>query len=212
MFMSTKQELELVVEKSEQILERTIKQTDPEFYRAFSNMLHDYIVVTNPRKKIEYRKDLRELILLIVETVNQAQPVRTYSTGELARIFGVSVQAINKWIDEGRFLGYKREGKNRHNRIPETLSFALRTGEVLPLRDVVSMYERQLQEQQAGELSEDEHRDAVLDEISRLMKKYGGTYEMTIGAKADRTVQEERDASIWLALLDELREMNEAPK
>lgn len=22
-------------------------------------------------------------------------------------------QSINKWIDEGRFLGYKREGKNR---------------------------------------------------------------------------------------------------
>ncbi|MFW5433557.1 helix-turn-helix domain-containing protein [Paenibacillus apiarius] len=52
----------------------------------------------------------------------------TYTTGELARIFGVSVQAINKWIDGGRILGYKREGKNRHNRIPETISFVMRTG------------------------------------------------------------------------------------
>jgi len=210
MFVSTKQELELVVEKSELIFEKTIKQTDPEFYQAFSNMLHDYIMVTSLRKKIENRKDLRELIALMAETVNQARPVRAYTTGELARLFGVSVQAVNKWIDEGRFLGYKREGNNKHNRIPETLSFSMRTGEALPLREVVTMYEYQLQEQQTRELSEREHRDAVLDEISRFMKKYGGTYEMTLAVKTDRSVQEERDASIWLALLDELKKMNEA--
>jgi len=210
MFVSTKEELELVVEKSELIFEKTIKQTDPEFYQAFSNVLHDYIMVTSPRKRIENRKELREMIVMMAETVNQAQPVRAYTTGELARLFGVSVQAVNKWIDEGRFLGYKREGNNKHNRIPETLSFSMRTGEALPLREVVTMYEYQLQEQQAGGLSEREHRDAVLDEISRFMKKYGGTYEMTLAAKTDRSVQEERDASIWLALLDELREMNEA--
>ncbi|PRX53411.1 helix-turn-helix protein [Cohnella sp. SGD-V74] len=208
--MSTKQEREWVIEKSEQVLERAIKQADPEFYRAFSNMLHDYILVTNPRKRVEYRKDLPELIRFIAETVDQAQPVRAYSTGELARIFGVSVQAINKWIDEGRFLGYKREGKNRHNRIPESLSFVMRTGEVLRLQEVVAMYERQQQEQQSGEGAAGNHRDTVLDEISRLMKKHGGTYEMTLGAKAERTAPEERDASIWLALLDELREINEA--
>jgi len=207
MFMSTKQERELVIEKSEQVLERTIKQADPEFYRAFSNMLHDYIVITNPRKQIVLRGDLRELIRLMAETVNQAKPVRTFSTGELARIFGVSVQAINKWIDEGRFLGYKREGNHRHNRIPETVSFVMRTGEVLPLEEVLDMYERQLREHQVDDSTH--HRDAVLEEVSRLMKKHGGTYEMTLGAKTERTVQEERDASIWLTLLDELREMNE---
>ncbi|WP_212961703.1 hypothetical protein [Cohnella xylanilytica] len=206
--MSTKQELELVIEKSDQVLEHTIKQADPEFYRALSNVLHDYIVITNPRKQIAFRKDLRGLIRLMAETVNQAKPVRTFSTGELARIFGVSVQAINKWIDEGRFLGYKREGNHRHNRIPETVSFVMRTGEVLPLEGVVAMYEHQLQEQQVDDAVD--HRDAVLDEISRLMKKHGGTYEMTLGAKTERTAQEERDASIWLALLDELRDMNEA--
>ncbi|RRJ63118.1 DNA-binding protein [Paenibacillus oralis] len=207
--MSTKQEREMVVEKSGQLLERAIKRADPEFYRAFSNMLHDYIIVTNPRKQLELKKDLRGLIRLMAETVDQAMPLRTYSTGELARIFGVSVQAVNKWIDEGRFLGYKRMGKNRHNRIPETLSFVMRNGEVLPLSEVVVMFEQQLQEQTA--LSDHEHRDAVLEEIARLMKKHGGTYEMTLGAKAERTVEEDRDASIWLALLDELREFNEAP-
>lgn len=44
-----------------------------------------------------------------------------------------------------------------------------------------------------------------LDEISRLIKKYGGTYEMTPGAKQEFTVGEERDASIWLVLHDELK-------
>lgn len=204
--MSTKQERELVIEKSEQVLEHTVKQADPEYYRALSNVLHDYIVVTNPRKQIADRQDLRDLIRLMAETVNEAKPVRTFSTGELARIFGVSVQAIHKWIDEGRFLGYKREGNHRHNRIPETVSFAMRTGEVLPLEEAIAMYERQLQEHQVDDAAN--HRDAVLDEISRLMKKHGGTYEMTLGAKTERTAQEERDASIWLALLDELREIN----
>lgn len=208
--MSTRQERELVMEKSELLLEHTIKQADPEFYRAFSNMLRDYIVVTNPREQLAFQKDLRDLIRHIAETVDQAQPVRMLSTGELARIFGVSVQAINKWIDEGRFLGYKREGKNRHNRIPETLSFAMRTGEVLPLQEVIAMYERQRQARQIEAADASGHRDAVLDEIARLMKKHGGTYEMTLGVRSDRSAEQERDASIWLALLDELREINEA--
>lgn len=207
MLMSTKQERQLVIEKSEQILERTIKQMDPEFYRAFSNMLHDYIVVTNPCKNMEYRKDLGDLIRLMAETVNHAQPVKAYTTGELAKVFGVSVQAINKWINEGRFLGYKRQGNNRHNRIPETISFVMRTGEIITVQEVVSMYHQQNHEQEVVKLAPDEHRDAVLDEISRFMKKYGGTYEMTLGTKAKRTIQEDRDASIWLALLDELREL-----
>lgn len=210
MFMSTKQERELVVEKSEQILEQTMKQADPDFYHAFSNMLHDYIMITSPRKNIEHPNDLRELICLMAETVNRAQPVRAYTTGELARIFGISVQAVNKWIDEGKFLGYKREGNNRHNRIPETFSIVMRTGETLTLREAVASYELQSQEQGAMNLTADQQRDGVLDEISRLMKKYGGTYEMTIRGKTGRTIEEERDASIWSALLDELGQMNEA--
>ena len=210
--MSTTQERQLVIERSEQVLEYTIKQTDPEFYRAFSNMLHDYIVLTNPRKNIGGQQNLRDLIRLMAEVVNHAQPIKVYTTGELARIFGVSVQAINKWIDEGRFLGYKREGENRHNRIPETISFAMRTGEVIPVREVVGMYEHQNKKHEVVELNFDEHREAILDEISRFMKKYGGTYEMTLGTKAERTIREDRDASIWLALLDELREINEAKK
>ncbi|WP_146200517.1 hypothetical protein [Paenibacillus agaridevorans] len=60
-------------------------------------------------------------------------------------------------------------------------------------------------------LTAEQERDVVLDEIVRLMKKYRGTYEMTIRDKTQRTIEEERDASIWLVLLDELREMNEAP-
>lgn len=208
--MSTQQERQLIVDKSEQILERTIKQTDPEFYSAFSNMLHDYIVMTTPRKDIEHQRDLSDLVRMMVEVVNHAQPVKAYTTGELARIFGVSVQSINKWIDEGRFLGYKREGRNRHNRIPETFSVAMRTGGAIPIREVVAMYDYQKQENEKVELTPDEHRDAILDEISRLMRKYGGTYEMTLATQTERTIQEDRDASIWIALLDELREINEA--
>ncbi|WP_157764374.1 helix-turn-helix domain-containing protein [Paenibacillus riograndensis] len=208
--MSTKRERQMVIEKSEQILERTIKQTDPEFYRAFSNMLHDYIMLTNPRKSIDDQNDLRGLIRLMAEAVNHANPVKTYTTGELARIFGVSVQAINKWIDEGRFLGYKREGKNRHNRIPENISFVMRTGEVVPVYEVVVMYDRQNERHEVTGLNPEQQQSAVLDEISRFMRKYGGTYEMTLGTKAERTIHEDRDASIWLMLLDELRKMNEA--
>lgn len=209
MHMSSKQERQLVIDKSELILDRTIKETDPEFYRALSNLLHDYFAVTNPRKNVGCQNDLGDLLRLMVEVVDHAYPVKAYTTGELARVFGVSVQAINKWIDEGRFLGYKREGKNRHNRIPETISFVMRTGEIIPIYEVVAMYDQQNQEHGAIELNADEHRDVILDEITKLMKKYGGTYEMTLGTKAERTIQEDRDASIWLALLDELREMNE---
>lgn len=88
----------------------------------------------------------------------------------------------------------------------------MRTGELIPVSEVVLMYERQKQEHNWVDLSPDAQRDAILDEISRCMKKYGGTYEMTLDTKAERTIQEDRDASIWLALLEELRGMNEAEK
>jgi hypothetical protein len=210
MLMSTSQERQMVVEMSEQVLVQAIKQLDPQYYHAFSNMLHDFILVTNPRKKLGNPRDLRNLIRFIADIVNQAMPIKTYTTGELAKIFGVSVQAVNKWIDEGRFLGYKREGNNRHNHIPETTSFAMRSGEFVPVCEIAAMYEQQRKEHKVSELTPDQHKDAILDEIARLMKKYGGTYELTLGKRDDLTIGEDRDATIWRSLLDELREMNEA--
>ncbi|WP_157756184.1 helix-turn-helix domain-containing protein [Paenibacillus crassostreae] len=208
--MSTKQERQLVIEKSEKILDCTIKQLDLEFYHAFSNVLHDYIMVTNPSKNIDKKMVLSELIFMMAEDINRAEPLKSYTTGELARIFGVSVQAINKWIDEGRFLGYKRMGGNRHNRIPDSLSYTTRTGEVISIREVAAMYNTHNQSQDVTGVNPQEHRDAVIDEITRFMRKYGGTYEMTLGTKGERTVPEDRDSSIWIALLDELRDINEA--
>lgn len=72
-----------------------MKQADPEFYQAFNSMLHDYIVLTSPRKSMKSQQDLSDMIRLMADVVNHAEPTKAYTTGELARIFGVSVQAIN---------------------------------------------------------------------------------------------------------------------
>jgi transposase len=44
---------------------------------------------------------------------------KSYSTGELAKYYDVSITAINKWINQGRFKNIERAEKNKQLRISE---------------------------------------------------------------------------------------------
>ena len=67
----------------------------------------------------------------------------TYSTGELAKIFGVSITAINKWVNEGRFIDVKREGRNKQLKISENTLWKAPNGENMSVKEVVDMYEEE---------------------------------------------------------------------
>lgn len=54
-----------------------------------------------------------------------------YKTSQLAEIFGVSVTAVNNWIDEGRFIDFTRE-PHKHARIPHFTMFRHRDGRGIP--------------------------------------------------------------------------------
>lgn len=63
-----------------------------------------------------------------------------YTTGELSKYFGVSITAINKWIDQGRFIGVERLEKNKQIRISENTLWKSRNGNTIPVKQIVETY------------------------------------------------------------------------
>lgn len=63
-----------------------------------------------------------------------------YTTGELSKYFGVSITAINKWIDQGSFIGVERLEKNKQIRISENTLWKSRNGNTIPVKQIVETY------------------------------------------------------------------------
>ena len=55
----------------------------------------------------------------------------------------MSVTSINKWIDEGRFIGVNKSKRNKHNRIPSSVLWRSSSGITIPVNQVVAMYEEE---------------------------------------------------------------------
>lgn len=132
---------------------------------------------------------------------------KTYTTGELARYFGVSITTINNWINNGKFIGVERTEPNQQLRISENTLFHYLRDDYGPVREVVESWERQQIEMGVREISDEEEKKEVLEEIEFFEKKYGGSYEMTLGAKTTKTRDEYWDASAWEFLLRVLRSL-----
>ncbi|MDP4095639.1 helix-turn-helix domain-containing protein [Paenibacillus sp. P96] len=124
--------------------------------------------------------------------------VEEYSTGQLAKFFGVSVMTIHNWLDQGRFVGIKKAGSNKHNKIPDDTEFIMTSGKRILVREVVAMWHKQ-----EAETSHKEESDLAYytRQIAYYEDKYGDVFERTLGAKEELTAEEETDAQIWQHLL-----------
>lgn len=67
----------------------------------------------------------------------------TYTTGQLARIFGVSITTINNWIHEGRFIGVEFKEKNKQSGISEYTLWKSSNGEQISIKEIAEMYKKQ---------------------------------------------------------------------
>lgn len=151
------------------------------------------------RNNTEMVNTLSELLkhMVIVAAENDSQ--KFYTTGQLSKYFGVSIVSINNWINEGRFFGIKRSLRNKQVRIPENTMWRSSNGELIPVKDVVEMWCKD--HSARYNLSKNDERQALEDEIHYFEEKYHGSYEETLKVKKQLTESELQDKREWEYLI-----------
>ncbi|MGB4440443.1 MAG: helix-turn-helix domain-containing protein [Sedimentibacter sp.] len=125
----------------------------------------------------------------------------TYTTGQMARIFGVSITTINNWIREGRFKGVASKEKNKQSRISENTLWESSNGEQILIKEIAKMYKKQNIES----ISKEEEQKILKGEIEFFENKYNGNYNETLLNKEDKTDEELLDESEWKYLLKRVK-------
>ncbi|MCQ6561775.1 hypothetical protein [Paenibacillus mendelii] len=162
--------------------------------KAFMNVMRDYAIMTHIS---DSDAEAATALARVADYVDQACPNETntstvYKTTTLAGIFGVSVTAINKWIDEGRFIGYQRPEPGKHAKIPHFTPFRMRDGSVVPLSRLIDEYNGK-----PTSFADDDERQLLLVELARLKNKYGKSSYAEAFGERELSPSEESDASWW---------------
>ncbi len=71
--------------------------------------------------KYRFEKYSKMIIKYMVNVDNDIKTDITYTTGQLSKIFGVSITTINNWIKEERFINLEPKIKNKQSRISENI-------------------------------------------------------------------------------------------
>ena len=171
------------------------------FVKALSNYVHFTFPTANIpmdesifADKSSFKDALTEIIKVMVEVQGMAD-VKMYTTGQLSKFFGVSVTSINNWIEQGRFIGVKRESKNKQARISDITLWRSDTNGLIPVRAIVEIYETQQEERTAGlKVPKDK---LIKEEIRFFEEKYGGEYEETLMKISNKSPEQQRDEFEW---------------
>ncbi|PIC69054.1 hypothetical protein CSV67_05995 [Sporosarcina sp. P2] len=116
-----------------------------------------------------------------------------YTTGQIAKYFGVSITTINNWIKEGRFVGVERTEKNSQARISANTLWKSRTGKMYTVDDIVKEWE----EEQEENLYDSNERLFLVEQMALYEEKYEGNFESTLGSMDDLSSEEQTDAATW---------------
>ncbi len=169
-------------------------------FKIDSSKVNNYIL-SDPEKVRKLLSEIKERWAELASDDAYVEEVVTYKTGQLAKFFDVSQTAINKWIKEGRFIGIERAKEGQHIRIPETASYRNPAGKVIPLIKIIESYEREIQRERDLEESDLDLNefDFLVYQSAELEEKYGGDFQLTLGAKPDEelTPEERRDKEVW---------------
>lgn len=164
--------------------------------KGLVKLMRDYAIITHATNPEAEVTAAMESLIEYVDFNEKEAVVRkeaaTYRTTQLAEIFGVSVTAINNWIDEGRFIGYQRQ-PHKHARIPHITPFKYRDGRVAPLGLVIERYSRH----ESESFADDDERAMLISEIEFLQQKYGGKDFEEAFDFENITSEQESDVSRW---------------
>lgn len=121
----------------------------------------------------------------------------SYTTGELSKYFGVSITAVNKWIDQGRFIGVERLEKNKQIRISENTLWKSRKGNTISVKQIVDTYVEET-------FSDQERMNSMKDAIKFFEDKYDGAFEVVSKNKKEMSPEDEANFREWEYLLSEI--------
>ncbi|WP_340021079.1 helix-turn-helix domain-containing protein [Paenibacillus sp. FSL K6-1096] len=147
---------------------------------------------------------LQRVLIHMVTVGMEAETLNTkvYSTGDVARFFGVSIATIHNWIALGRFDGIEKGERYKQVRFPENAIYTAPTGMKSVLSEVAKRYEdEQTRIGRNKEMTAAEEMAEIFKAVVHFEKKYGGTFEATLGKKTDLTPEQSRDAIQWSSLL-----------
>lgn len=145
---------------------------------------------------------------IITEAVDSAATVsgKAFTTGQVARAFGVSITAVRKWIQTGRISRSYQEERNKRVVIPADAVWRTGDGRSLRVGDVVRNAERRRRSE--SRVTSAEELANARQQLTRLEQLYHGKYEVVFGARHEETLtsDEQRDAAEWRFLLNVLEE------
>ena len=137
----------------------------------------------------------KSLQLMADVAVQPDELVPTYTTGQLAIYFGVSITTINNWIKDGRFVGVERTERNSQARISADTLWKSRLGKLYTVAQIVKEWEEEALE--IDNQYEDDEVSFLVNQMALYEAKYGGDYEATLGIKESLSSEEETDAATW---------------
>ncbi len=168
----------------------------------------------NQEMHAELQKELQKLGSILMHVAQEEEFGRTYSTGQLAKFFGVSITTINNWIYAGRFIGVERSRRNKQARICENTLWISPTEERIPVREIVEIYE---QKEKMGELSSPSHGGNlsrirfIVETINYFEKRYAKPYQEVVSEKGNPDDSEDwiwaREGKEWKSLLKEIGDL-----
>jgi len=200
-------EKEMAVESSQNYFNGTQGKL---LFKIISNYLSNTSDLRDELKNInesifsdEYKMQIYSKIMIkyMADVAMKPEFNITYTTGQLARIFGVSITTINNWIREGRFKGVASKAKNKQSRISENTLWESSNGEQIFIKEIAKMYKKQNIEN----LSKEEEQKILKGEIEFFENKYNGNYSETLLNKEDKTDEELLDESEWKYLLKRVK-------
>ncbi|MHA6260056.1 MerR family transcriptional regulator [Sporosarcina sp. CAU 1771] len=153
----------------------------------------------------EMKKLLSQTLQLMADiAAEESEFAPTYTTGQIAKYFGVSITTINNWIKEGRFEGVERAEKNAQARISANTLWKSRTGKLYVVADIVKEWE----EEQEENLYDMDDQSFLAEQMALYEVKYGGDFKHTLGLKEELTSEEQTDAATWSYFKRKLDEYN----
>jgi len=134
----------------------------------------------------------------------------SYTTGQLANYFGVSITTINNWIKEGRFIGVERSEKNAHARISANTYWKSKSGELHVVSDIIIDWEEENKSLEIN-LTATSEISFLVNQMALYQAKHGGDIEQTLGSKSIDQLEseEETDLATWKYLWKRFKKLNE---
>ncbi|WP_164684960.1 helix-turn-helix domain-containing protein [Brevibacillus reuszeri] len=224
--MITKEEVDQLLASSEHISDAIIAAENPKDSLLWSKSILNYMEKVDPSSlqslseimnspelgKKQHKIIFRYLLEHIIKVGSEElQYERTYSTGQIAKFFGVSTQTIHAWIKEGRISGVEKSERFKHIRIPETAIYLSSIKERFTIAQIIEMYEEEQAKRGSVDAGQEhtyaERLSQLSTEISIFENKYGGSFENTLGKVKTKSLEQERDASEWQYLMRKVREL-----